>query len=66
MMKKLFTVRMAKARAGFLDMSLDTERLRQLLDHLPEVGLQRKWYRARIRAGMRRMVSTRRARHPSA
>lgn len=35
----------------FLDMSLDTDRLRQLLDHLPAVGLPRTWYRARIRAG---------------
>lgn len=35
----------------FLDMSLDTERLRQLLDHLPAAILPRIWYRARIRAG---------------
>jgi hypothetical protein len=35
----------------FLDMSLDTDRLRQLLDHLPAVGLPRIWYRARIRGG---------------
>jgi hypothetical protein len=35
----------------FLDMSLDTDRLRQLLDHLPAVDLPRTWYRARMRAG---------------
>lgn len=35
----------------FLDMSLDTDRLRQLLDHLPTAGLPRLWYRARIRSG---------------
>ena len=35
----------------FLDMSLDTDRLRQLLDHLPAAGLPRIWYRARIRSG---------------
>jgi hypothetical protein len=35
----------------FLDMSLDTDRLRQLLDHLPAIGLPRTWYRARIRVG---------------
>lgn len=35
----------------FLDMSLDTDRLRQLLDHLPTTGLPRLWYRARIRSG---------------
>ncbi|MER8553593.1 RES family NAD+ phosphorylase [Mesorhizobium sp. M1217] len=35
----------------FLEMSLDTDRLRQLLDHLPAAGLPRTWYRARIRAG---------------
>ncbi|QKC83493.1 MULTISPECIES: RES family NAD+ phosphorylase [unclassified Mesorhizobium] len=35
----------------FLDMSLDTDRLRQLLDHLPAADLPRKWFRARIRAG---------------
>ncbi len=35
----------------FLDMSLDTDRLRQLLDHLPAVGLPGTWYRARIGAG---------------
>lgn len=35
----------------FLDMSLDTDRLRQLLYHLPAVALPRTWYRARMRAG---------------
>lgn len=35
----------------FLDMSLDTDRLRQLLDHLPATNLPRIWYRARIRTG---------------
>lgn len=35
----------------FLDMSLDTDRLRQLLDHLPATDLPRTWYRARIRGG---------------
>jgi len=35
----------------FLDMSLDTERLRQLLDHLPAASLPHTWYRARIRSG---------------
>lgn len=35
----------------FLDMTLDTDRLRQLLDHLPAAGLPRTWYRARIRSG---------------
>jgi RES domain len=35
----------------FLDMSLDTDRLRQLLDLLPSAGLPRLWYRARIRSG---------------
>jgi len=35
----------------FLDMSLDTDRLKQLLDHLPAVGLPNLWYRARILAG---------------
>jgi len=35
----------------FLDMSLDTERLRQLLDHLPAVNLPRTWHRARILSG---------------
>lgn len=35
----------------FLDMTLDTDRLRQLFDHLPAAGLPRTWYRARIRAG---------------
>ncbi|MER9182562.1 RES family NAD+ phosphorylase [Mesorhizobium sp. M0767] len=35
----------------FLEMSLDTDRLRQLLDHLPAANLPRIWYRARIRAG---------------
>lgn len=35
----------------FLDMSLDTERLRQLLDHLPAAELPTLWYRARILAG---------------
>jgi hypothetical protein len=35
----------------FLDMSLDTDRLRQLLDHLPATNLPRIWYRARIRGG---------------
>jgi len=35
----------------FLDMRLDTDRLRQLLDHLPATGLPRTWYRARIRSG---------------
>lgn len=35
----------------FLDMTLDTDRLRQLLDHLPATGLPRTWYRARIRQG---------------
>lgn len=35
----------------FLDMSFDTDRLRQLLDHLPATDLPRIWYRARIRAG---------------
>lgn len=34
----------------FLDMSLDVDRLRQLLDHLPATGLPRTWHRARIRA----------------
>ncbi|HVJ52278.1 MAG TPA: RES family NAD+ phosphorylase [Aliidongia sp.] len=36
----------------FLDMSLDTDRLRQLLDHLhlPAAELPRTWYRARIRS----------------
>src|SRR5579862_6313998 len=35
----------------FLDMSLDTDRLRQLLDHLPATALPQRWYRARIRVG---------------
>lgn len=35
----------------FLDRNLDTERLRQLLAHLPAADLPTKWYRARIRAG---------------
>lgn len=35
----------------FLNMGLDTDRLRQLPDHLPAAGLPRIWYRARIRAG---------------
>jgi hypothetical protein len=35
----------------FLDMTLDTERLRQLLDHLPASDLPEIWYRARIRMG---------------
>lgn len=35
----------------FLDMNLDTDRLRQLLDHLPASGLPSLWYRARIRSG---------------
>ena len=35
----------------FLDMSLDTDRLRQLLDHLKAADLPRTWYRARIRSG---------------
>jgi hypothetical protein len=35
----------------FLDMTLDTDRLRQLLDHLQAAGLPRTWYRARIRSG---------------
>ena len=35
----------------FLDKRVDTERLRQLLDHLPAVGLPETWYRARIRVG---------------
>lgn len=35
----------------FLDMSLDTDRLLQLLDHLPAIGLPRTWYRARIPSG---------------
>lgn len=35
----------------FLDMSLDADRLRQLLDHLPASNLPRQWYRARIRVG---------------
>lgn len=35
----------------FLDMSLDTDRLRQLLDHLPASDLPQTWYRARIRLG---------------
>lgn len=35
----------------FLDMSLDTDRLRQLLNLLPTARLPRLWYRARIRSG---------------
>lgn len=35
----------------FLDMTLDTDRLRQLLDHLPASDLPEMWYRARIRTG---------------
>lgn len=35
----------------FLDMNLDTDRLRQLLDHLQAAGLPATWYRARIRTG---------------
>lgn len=35
----------------FLDMSLDTARLRQLLDLLLAPELPRQWYRARIRTG---------------
>jgi hypothetical protein len=35
----------------FLDMSLDTERLRQLLNHLLVSDLPKTWYRARLRTG---------------
>src|SRR3954469_12569816 len=35
----------------FLDMTVDTDRLRQLLNHLPAAGLPRTWHRARIRTG---------------
>jgi len=35
----------------FLDKSIDTDRLRQLLNHLPATDLPRRWYRARMLAG---------------
>ncbi|HET6388574.1 RES family NAD+ phosphorylase [Hyphomicrobium sp.] len=35
----------------FLDMTLDTDRLKQLLPHLPADDLPRTWFRARIRSG---------------
>lgn len=35
----------------FLEMSIDTDRLRQLIDHVIAYELPHKWYRARIRSG---------------
>ncbi|WP_080890538.1 RES family NAD+ phosphorylase [Stutzerimonas stutzeri] len=35
----------------FLDEPLDTDRLKELLDHLPADNLPQLWYRARIRTG---------------
>lgn len=35
----------------FLDEPLDTDRLRELLGHLPADGIPQLWYRARIRTG---------------
>jgi hypothetical protein len=35
----------------FLDVSIDTDRLKELLDHLPAQGLPDRWFRARLLAG---------------
>lgn len=42
---------MMYANRWFLDVAIDLDRLRQLLDMLLAPGLPRQWYRARIRTG---------------